>query len=76
MPQKVFYSELNQFCVDWATRVPGSVTLYGGPLRTGAPGFSTQLRTYQEALFERLLLFDAVDLNVDGAECHSPAAIQ
>jgi hypothetical protein len=66
MTQTAFYSELNRFCLAWATPVPGSVTTYGGPLRTEATDFTMQLRAHQEALFEQLLLFDAVNLNITG----------
>jgi hypothetical protein len=72
MAQTAFYSELNRFCLAWATPVPGSVTTYGGPLRTAATDFTMQLRTHQEALFEQLLLFDVVNLNITGPNFITP----
>jgi hypothetical protein len=72
MAQTAFYSELNKFCLAWATPVPGSVTTYGGPLRTEAVDFGVQLRCHQEALFEQLLLFDSVNLNITGPNFITP----
>jgi hypothetical protein len=66
MRQNAFYPELNEFCMKWATPIPGSVTVYGGPLQTEAPGFETQFHVHQEALFEQLLLFDSIDIPING----------
>jgi hypothetical protein len=72
MVQTAFYSELNQFCLDWATPVPGAVTTYGGPLRSNAVEFAPQLSLHEEALFEQLLLFDSVHLNITGPNLICP----
>lgn len=72
MPQTAFYPGLNQFCLDWATPIPGSVTTYGGPLRTEEAAFAAQLRLHEEALFEQLLLFDTVNLNITGPNVIPP----
>jgi hypothetical protein len=72
MPQTAFYPGLNRFCLDWATPIPGSVTTYGGPLRTEEAGFAAQLRLHEEALFEQLLLFDTVNLNITGPNVITP----
>ena len=72
MRQKAFYSGLNELCLKWTAPIPGSVTTYGGPLRTAAPGFKTLFRTIQEALFEQLLLFDSIDLNINGPNVIAP----
>ena len=72
MRQNAFYSELNAFCMKWATQVPGSVTTYGGPLQTEAPGFQAQFRVHQEAIFEQLLLFDLIDININGPNVIAP----
>ena len=66
MTQAAFYSELNHFCLTWATPVLGSATTYGGPLRTESSDFTAQLRLHQETLFEQLLLFDTINLNITG----------
>jgi hypothetical protein len=59
MRQKAFHS-------GGPPRFRGAVTTYGGPLRTEAEGFQRLFRANQEALFEKLLLFDSVDINVNG----------
>jgi hypothetical protein len=64
--QNVFNSGLNELCLKWATPIPGSVTPYGGPLRTEAEEFQKLFRANREALFEQLLLFDSVDINING----------
>jgi hypothetical protein len=66
MRQNAFHPELNEFCMKWATPIPGSVTVYGGPLRTEAPGFQTQFQVQQEIVFEQLLLFDSIDIPING----------
>jgi hypothetical protein len=70
--QRAFYSNINQFCLHWATPLPRSTTTYGGPLRTDAPEFPQQLRGHAEAIFEQLLLFDEINFNVSGPNLIAP----
>lgn len=72
MAHKVFLPELNNFCKDWATPIPGAVTTYGGPLRTDDPLFTENLRPQLEALFENILLFDGIELNINGPNVIAP----
>ena len=72
MAQKAFVPQFNEFCLKWATPVPGSVTTHGGPLRFDEPGFRAQLKLHKEALFEQLLLFDSVQFNITGPNVICP----
>ena len=72
MGQIVFNPEINRFCMSWATPIPGSATKYGGPIRSGSEAFRGHFRTHQEALFEQLLLFDSVNLSINGPNVIAP----
>jgi hypothetical protein len=66
MSQTSFYGTFDRFILDWTTRVPGSTTEYGGPLRISEPGFQQGFGTHIRAIAEQLLLFDEVKLSVTG----------
>src|SRR5450759_4020319 len=72
MAQRAFFPQFNEFCLNWATPVPGSVTTYGGHLRFDEPGFRAQLDLHKEELFEQLLLFDSVQFNITGPNLICP----
>jgi hypothetical protein len=76
MSQTAFYPQFNKFCLEWATPIPGSVTTYGGPLRSNEPAFRAQLNLHKEALFEQLLLFDSVHFNITGPNLICPLIYQ
>lgn len=72
MQQKAFSAELKKFCLDHAMPAPGAVTRYSAPLAKSSPGFPVALRSVERALFEQLLLFDTVQLSVNGANIIAP----
>jgi len=66
MSQTSFYGTFDRFILDWTTRVPGSSTEYGGPLRISELGFQQGFGTHIRAIAEQLLLFDEVKFSVTG----------
>lgn len=72
MTQKAFFPQFNEFCLKWATPIPGAVTTYGGPLRFREPGFQAELKLHKEEVFEQLLLFDSLQFNITGPNVICP----
>ena len=72
MAKTVFSSDLQKFCRTFAAPARGAMLLDGSPLSKTAPGFIDGLKMQERALFERLLLFDKVQLPVVGANVIAP----
>ncbi len=72
MTQKVFSSELKKFRTEHSVPLPGSTTVNYSRLAKASSAFSTPLRSAEKSLFEQLLLFDAVQLSVTGANVIAP----
>jgi hypothetical protein len=70
--QKAFFPQFNDLCLRWCTPGPGMVTTYGGPLRAAEIDFCAELDVAKRSLFEQLLLFDSVQLNVTGPNLIGP----
>jgi hypothetical protein len=72
MAQTVFSSDFQSFCLNHAAPPPGTVFIPGSPLAKRSQSFSDNLRVQERALFERLLLFDKVQLSVAGPNVIAP----
>jgi hypothetical protein len=72
MAQTVFSSDLQQFCLKYANPPPGAVLRYGAPLARSSSTFVDELRAQERSLFEKLLLFDKVQLSVAGPNVIAP----
>jgi hypothetical protein len=70
MAQVAFYPELDDFRMKWVE--PINATIIQGRIRTEAPGFDADFKKHKEALFEQILLFDSVKLNVIGPNVVAP----
>ncbi len=66
MNQASFYGTLDRFILDWTSRVPGSASQYGGPIRINEQGFQRGIKSHLRAIAEQLLLFDEVKFSVTG----------
>jgi hypothetical protein len=72
MAQTIFTSDLQNFCRNYAVLPPGAVLIDGSPLSKGSQNFAEDLRVQERALFEKLLLFDKVQLSVAGPNVIAP----
>jgi hypothetical protein len=64
MVQTVFSSDLQSFSLKYAVPPPGAVFIPGSPLDKRSSSFTEDLRTQERALFEKLLLFEEVQLSL------------
>jgi hypothetical protein len=72
MTQRVFSSDLKKFALEHSIPQPGAVTRNGAPLAKNSASFSTALKNQEQLLFEKLLLFDTVQLSVTGPNVIAP----
>ena len=72
MAQTVFSSDFQNFCQSYAVPPPGAVFIPGSPLARRSQKFVDDLRVQERALFEKLLLFDRVQLSVAGPNVIAP----
>lgn len=72
MGQTAFYPDLNALCMAWSAPLSGNTTVYGGPVRSGSEEFRKQFRNQQASLFENLLIFDSVNLSINGPNVIAP----
>jgi hypothetical protein len=72
MAQTVFSSDFQDFCLNYAVLPPGSTFIPGSPLAKSSRNFTEDLRVQERALFERLLLFEKVQLSVAGPNVIAP----
>jgi hypothetical protein len=70
--QIVFSSDLQRFCLNHSNPAPGAVLRSGAPLAKASPAFANDLRAQERSLFEKLLLFDKVQLSVAGPNVIAP----
>jgi hypothetical protein len=72
MAQTVFSSDFQSFCLNYAVPPPGATFIPGSPLAKRSQKFVDDLRVQERALFEKLLLFDKVQLSVAGPNVIAP----
>jgi hypothetical protein len=72
MTQTVFSSDFQSFCLKYAVPPPGATFIPGSPLAKRSQNFTEDLRVQERALFERLLLFEKVQLSVAGPNVIAP----
>src|SRR5260370_7925169 len=72
MTQRVFSPDLKKFALEHSIPQPGAVTRNGAPLAKNSASFSTALKNQEQLLFEKLLLFDTVQLSVAGPNVIAP----
>jgi hypothetical protein len=72
MAQTVFSSDFQSFCLKYAVPPPGATFIPGSPLAKRSQNFTEDLRVQERALFERLLLFEKVQLSVAGPNVIAP----
>jgi hypothetical protein len=72
MAQMVFSSDFQSFSLKYAVPPPGATFIPGSPLAKRSQRFTDDLRAQERALFERLLLFEKVQLSVAGPNVIAP----
>ena len=72
MAQAAFSSDFQSFCLKYAVPPPGATFIPGSPLAKRSQNFTEDLRVQERALFERLLLFEKVQLSVAGPNVIAP----
>jgi hypothetical protein len=72
MAQTVFSSDFQSFCLKYAAPPLGTTFIPGSPLNKSSQNFAEDLRAQERALFERLLLFEKVQLSVAGPNVIAP----
>jgi hypothetical protein len=72
MTQTVFSSDFQNFCLNYAVPPPGATFIPGSPLAKRSQNFTEDLRVQERALFEKLLLFEKVQLSVAGPNVIAP----
>jgi hypothetical protein len=72
MAKTAFSSNLQNFCLRYAVPPPGATFKSGSPLAKRSQHYTEDLRAEERTLFEVLLLFEKVQLNVAGPNVIAP----